>query len=229
MPFFFFDYWYLVLVVPVLIASMIIQAKLKSTYNQYSQIRSRSGYTGAQIAEKVLRDNGIYNVRVERISGNLTDHYSPREGVIRLSEGVYGSTSVAALGIACHEVGHAIQHHKNYAPIELRNAFVPVANIGSMISWPLVLFGLILNFPGLVTLGIILFSSVAIFQLITLPVELNASKRALRALEGGVLDRAELQGTKRVLWAAAMTYVASLALSIANLLRLILITRGRRD
>ncbi|HOA32926.1 MAG TPA: zinc metallopeptidase, partial [Clostridia bacterium] len=178
MPYFFIDYWYVVLVLPVLVASMIIQVKLQSTYNRYSQVRSRSGYTGAQIAEKVLRENGIYDVRVEHVRGNLTDHYSPKENVIRLSDGVYNSTSVAALGIACHEVGHAIQYHRNYAPIMVRNAFVPVANIGSMISWPLVLIGLVMGFGQLVTIGIVLFASVALFQLITLPVELNASRRA---------------------------------------------------
>ncbi|HHT92413.1 MAG TPA: zinc metallopeptidase [Clostridiaceae bacterium] len=229
MPYFFIDYWYVVLVLPVLVASMIIQVKLQSTYNRYSQVRSRSGYTGAQIAEKVLRENGIYDVRVEHVRGNLTDHYSPKENVIRLSDGVYNSTSVAALGIACHEVGHAIQYHRNYAPIMVRNAFVPVANIGSMISWPLVLIGLVMGFGQLVTIGIVLFASVALFQLITLPVELNASRRAIQALDRGILDQAELNGTKRVLWAAAMTYVAALALSIAQLLRLLLLTRGRRD
>lgn len=229
MPYFFFDYWYVVLVLPVLVASMIIQIKLQSTYNRYSQVRSRSGYTGAQIAEKVLRENGIYDVRVEHVRGNLTDHYSPKENVIRLSDGVYNSTSVAALGIACHEVGHAIQYHRKYTPVVVRNAFVPVANIGSMISWPLVLIGLVLGFGELVTLGIILFAAVAVFQLITLPVELNASRRAIQALDRGILDQAELNGTKRVLWAAAMTYVAALALSIAQLLRLILLTRSRRD
>ena len=229
MPYFFIDYWYVVLVLPVLVASMIIQVKLQSTYNRYSQVRSRSGYTGAQIAEKVLRENGIYDVRVEHVRGNLTDHYSPKENVIRLSDGVYNSTSVAALGIACHEVVHAIQYHRNYAPIMVRNAFVPVANIGSMISWPLVLIGLVMGFGQLVTIGIVLFASVALFQLITLPVELNASRRAIQALDRGILDQAELNGTKRVLWAAAMTYVAALALSIAQLLRLLLLTRGRRD
>jgi Zn-dependent membrane protease YugP len=229
MPYFFIDYWYVVLVLPVLVASMIIQVKLQSTYNRYSQVRSRSGYTGAQIAEKVLRENGIYDVRVEHVRGNLTDHYSPKENVIRLSDGVYNSTSVAALGIACHEVGHAIQYHRNYAPIMVRNAFVPVANIGSMISWPLVLIGLVMGFGQLVTIGIVLFASVALFQLITLPVELNASRRAIQALDRGILDQAELNGTKRVLWAAAMTYVAALALSIAQLLRLLLLTRGRKD
>jgi Zn-dependent membrane protease YugP len=229
MPYFFIDYWYVVLVLPVLVASMIIQVKLQSTYNRYSQVRSRSGYTGVQIAEKVLRENGIYDVRVEHVRGNLTDHYSPKENVIRLSDGVYNSTSVAALGIACHEVGHAIQYHRNYAPIMVRNAFVPVANIGSMISWPLVLIGLVMGFGQLVTIGIVLFASVALFQLITLPVELNASRRAIQALDRGILDQAELNGTKRVLWAAAMTYVAALALSIAQLLRLLLLTRGRRD
>ncbi|NLN04862.1 MAG: zinc metallopeptidase [Clostridiaceae bacterium] len=229
MPYFFFDYWYVVLVLPVLVASMIIQVKLQSTYNRYSQVRSRSGYTGAQIAEKILRENGIYDVRVEHVRGNLTDHYSPKENVIRLSDGVYNSTSVAALGIACHEVGHAIQYHRNYSPIVVRNAFVPVANIGSMISWPLVLIGLVMGFGQLVTIGIVLFASVALFQLITLPVELNASKRAIQALDRGILDQAELNGTKRVLWAAAMTYVAALALSIAQLLRLLLLTRDRRD
>lgn len=225
--YYFFDYWYIVLVMPVLIASFIIQAKLKSTYSHYSMMFSKRGYTGAEIARKVLRDNGIYDVKVEFTRGELTDHYSPKEGVIRLSEGVYNSTSVAALGIACHEAGHAVQHHVSYVPIAVRNAIVPVANIGSMISWPLVIFGLFTGLEYLVTLGIILFASVALFQLVTLPVEFNASRRAVKALEG-VLDEAELHGTRKVLWAAAMTYVAGLALSIANLLRLILITRGRK-
>ncbi len=226
----FFDYWYIVLVLPMLLLSMVIQIKLRSTYANYSKVSSRRGVTGAQMAEKVLHDNGIYDIRVETIRGELTDHYSPKEGVIRLSEGVYNSTSVAALGIACHEAGHAVQHSVGYAPLKLRNAIVPITNIGSTMSWPLILLGILFQWPSLVTAGILLFGTVAVFQFITLPVEFNASRRAVLALEqGGVLDEDELAGTKKVLGMAAMTYVAALAVSIANLLRLLLLTRNRRD
>lgn len=226
----FMDYWYIVLVLPVLLVSMGIQFKLRSTYATYSKVSSRSGMTGAQMAEKILRDNGIANVRVESVAGNLTDHYSPKEGVIRLSEGVFHSTSVAALGIASHEAGHAVQHAVAYVPLQLRNVIVPVTNVGSSLSWPLILLGILVQWPPLVTTGILLFATVALFQFITLPVEFNASRRAMKSLEqGGVLVGEELTGARKVLGMAAMTYVAALAVSIANLLRLLLLTRNHRD
>ena len=227
---FFIDYWYLVLIVLVMIISAVIQVKLRSTYHKYAQVLSARGYTGAQMAEKVLRDHEIYDVRVEPVRGELTDHYSPKEGVIRLSQNVYGSTSVAALGIACHEAGHAVQHQQKYFPLALRNAFIPVVNFSSSFSWLIVLLGLVLSYPILIDIGLILFAAVAVFQLITLPVEFNASQRAITVLrDSQVLSEEELRGTKKVLRAAAMTYVAALAMSIVSWLRLFLLTRNRRD
>lgn len=227
MPWFFIDYWYIVLVLPVLIASMIIQAVMKSTYRKYSAVTARSGCTGAEMASRVLRENGVYDVTVTPIGGELSDHYDPRKHVIALSEGVYQSRSVAALGVACHEAGHAVQHAQGYFPLTARNAFAPIASICSGISWYVVILGIFMQFDLLVNLGIILFASAAVFQLITLPVELNASRRAVAALrDSGQLNEEELSGTKKVLTAAAMTYVAALATSIASLLRLILMTRN---
>ena len=224
------DIWYLVLILPALLLSMYAQFKVKSTYAKYAKVMSRRGMTSNEAVSFILRNNSINDVVVQPIAGVLTDHYSPNEKIIRLSEGVYGKTSVAALGIAAHEAGHTVQHYSNYGPINFRNALVPVANLGSMLAMPLILIGFVFNFAFLVNLGIIFFASATLFQLVTLPVELNASSRAMKSLEAsGALNDEELKMTKKVLSAAALTYVAALAVSFAQLLRLILISRRRND
>ena len=185
--------------------------------------------TGAQAAERILRQSGIYDVRIEHISGNLTDHYDPSNKVLRLSDSVYGSTSVAAIGVAAHECGHAVQHQVGYAPLSIRSALVPVANFGSSLSWPIFVAGLIFSIGPLLDIGIILFLAAVLFQVVTLPVEFNASARAIRLLDScGILGQQEIGGTKKVLTAAALTYVASLAASILQLLRLLILAGGRR-
>ena len=230
MPFYFMDYWYIILVVPAIIFSLICQAKVNSTYKKYSQVMGRKGITGAQVAQMILDQNNIKDVNIEPVRGTLSDHYDPRAHVIRLSEGVYNSTSVAALGIAAHEAGHTCQHYQGYGAIKLRNAIFPVASIGSSMAVPLVFIGLLFNFSILINIGIIFFAAAVVFQLVTLPVEFNASSRAISALDSShILEGEELNGTKKVLSAAAMTYVASLAVSLMSLLRLLLITRNRRD
>ncbi|MBE7059060.1 MAG: zinc metallopeptidase [Ruminococcaceae bacterium] len=229
MPLFFIDYWYIVLVLPVMIASLIIQGIMRSTYKKYSNVYVGTGITGAEMARRVLNENGVYDVSVSAIDGELSDHYDPRSRVIKLSREVYNGKSVSALGVACHEAGHAIQHAESYFPLVARNSFVPVVNVCSGISWFVLLIGLFMGSELMINLGIILFSTAAIFQFITLPVEFNASRRAIRALrDSNHLSDEEIQGTKKVLTAAAMTYVAALAASLASLLRLILITRGNR-
>ncbi len=229
MPFFYIDYYYIILVVPVIIASLIIQSKLKTTYAKYSGINNAKNLTGAQAAQMVLNYYGIYNVQIESTPGTLSDHYDPTKNVIRLSNGVYNSTSVAAVGVACHEAGHATQHAQGYVPIKVRNAILPVCNIGSTLSMPLLIAGLIFSFEPLIWIGIGFFSFVSIFQLVTLPVEFNASKRALSVIESnGILSFEEKQGAAKVLKMAAMTYVAALATSVAQLLRLVLRYGGRR-
>ena len=223
-----FDWYYLVLVVPAMLLALWAQFKVNSTFRRYAQVPSLRQLTGAQAAETVLRQNGVTGVRIERVSGNLTDHYDPRQNVIRLSDGVYGSTSCAAIGVAAHEAGHAVQYAQEYTPIKVRQAIIPVTRIGSMMSWPLLIIGLVLSSGILIDIGLLLFSAVTLFQLVTLPVEFNASSRALKALEEGhLLTDEELVGAKRTLSAAAMTYVAALAVSLAQLLRLILISRSR--
>ena len=224
------DYWYLILVVPAIIFSLIAQSNVKSTYNKYSRIISKRGITGKEIAESILHNNNIYNVRVEHINGKLNDNYNPKEKVIRLSDGVYDGTSVAALGIAAHEAGHTVQHYNEYFPIQLRNVILPVANIGSTLSMPMIFIGFIFSFTFLIDLGIIFFGAAVLFQFVTLPVEFNASSRAMKALESGyVLDEDELKLTRKVLSAAALTYVAALALSLAQFLRLLILSRNRRN
>ena len=226
----FFDTSYLIFVLPTLILAMWAQAKVSSTYAKYGKIRSMCGITGAQVAEMILRQNGIHNVTIERIAGNLTDHFDPRTNVIRLSEAVYGSASVAALGVAAHETGHALQHNQGYVPIKMRNAVLPVANLGSQAAFPLVLFGLLFNSGIMIDIGIILFGAVVLFQLFTLPVEFDASHRAISVLDSeAILEDEELKGAKKVLTAAAMTYVAAAASAIGNLLRLLYISGRRRD
>ncbi|MBQ7039124.1 MAG: zinc metallopeptidase [Clostridia bacterium] len=226
----FFDTSYLIFVLPTLILAMWAQAKVSSTYAKYGKIRSMRGVTGAQVAEMILRQNGVHNVTIERVAGNLTDHFDPRTNVIRLSETVYGSASVAALGVAAHETGHALQHNQGYVPIKMRNAVLPVANLGSQAAFPLVLLGLLFNSGIMIDIGIILFGAVVLFQLFTLPVEFDASHRAISVLDSeAILEDEELKGAKKVLTAAAMTYVAAAASAIGNLLRLLYLSGRRRD
>ena len=224
------DYYYIILVVPALILSVIAQIGVKGTYKRYSGILNSRGLTGAAAAQKVLAFYGIYNVRIEQVSGKLTDHYDPRANVIRLSSGVYSGSSIAAVGVACHEAGHAAQHAQNYVPIKIRNAILPVANIGSSAGIYLAIIGYFLGYSILVNIGIVLFAFVVLFQLVTLPIEFNASSRAIKVIdETGLLDAEEQRGAKKMLAAAAMTYVASLLVSIMSLLRLILRFNSRRD
>ena len=230
----YFDWTYVVLVLPCLILSLWASSSVNSTFQKYSNQLSRRHITGAQAADRVLRSNGVFGVRIERISGNLTDHFDPKTNVIRLSDSVYDSTSTAAIGVACHEAGHAVQYAKNYAPIKFRAALVPITNLGSKLSIPLILIGIALNFLGefsyfFVYLGIACFGLSVLFQFITLPVEFNASRRALNAIRDTELLTAEEQkGAQKTLRAAAMTYVAATATALAQLLRLIIRFGGRR-
>ncbi|BCJ95285.1 peptidase [Anaerocolumna cellulosilytica] len=230
MPYFYpyIDSTYILVLIGALL-SLAASGVVKTTFSKYSKVRSLSGMTGAQAAERILHSAGIYDVTVMHVSGNLTDHYDPRSKTLKLSDSVYSQTSVAAIGVAAHECGHAIQHDKGYIPLTLRSALVPVANIGSAISWPLIIVGVVLSwFQPLITLGIILFSFAVIFQLVTLPVEFNASARAVRILnDTGILYGEEVTHTKKVLSAAALTYVAAAAASILQLLRLVILFGGR--
>ena len=233
MPYYYyygFDPYYLLLILPAFIISLIAQFKVKSTFAKYSKMNSARHLTGAQAAESVLRAHGVYNVSIERVGGNLTDHFDPKANVIRLSDSVYGSTSVAAIGVAAHEAGHAVQYAEKYAPITIRNKLVPIVNFGSSVSWFALLLGIILSFDWLVFVGIGLFSFATLFQLITLPVELNASNRAMNTIRGQMLlaDEDETKGARKVLTAAAMTYVAAVVMSIAQLLRLLALFGRRR-
>ena len=231
----YFDWTYIVLLMPALIFSMWASSRVNSSYHRYSQQYSRRGISAAQAARAVLNANGLSHIGIEHISGNLSDHYDPSAKIIRLSDGVYGNTSAAAIGIACHEVGHAIQHAQGYAPLKLRNAIVPITNFGAKLSTPLIILGLVLSslsyrYISISYLGIICFALCTFFQLITLPVEFNASRRALDSIVSqGFLYDDELVGTKKVLGAAALTYVAALAVSLMQLLRFILLVGGRRD
>ncbi|SKA76209.1 hypothetical protein SAMN05428976_102239 [Clostridium sp. USBA 49] len=225
----FYDYTYIILV-PALIISFWAQLKINSTFSKYSKINSINGYTGAQVARMLLDINGLYDVPVEVINGRLSDHYDPSRRVMRLSRDVFYGTSVASIGVAAHETGHAIQHKERYAPLTIRNSIVPIVNISSNLSWILFILGIILGFADLINLGIILFSAVVLFQLITLPVEFNASRRALQSLKSrAILYEEELNGAKAVLKAAAMTYVAAALVAISQLLRLIVISDRNRD
>ncbi|MDO4816407.1 MAG: zinc metallopeptidase [Bacillota bacterium] len=230
------DLTYIILVLPAVIFSLWASARVNNTFNKYSKQYTRRGLTGAQAARFVLDRNGLTNVRIEPISGNLTDHYDPSANVIRLSESVYGNTSTAAIGVACHETGHAIQHAVGYTPVKIRTAIVPVTNIGSKLSIPLILVGLLLSsmgdvFVNIAYLGCALFGICVVFQLVTLPTEFNASSRALKCIEAdNILVGEELQGAKKTLSAAAMTYVAALAVTLMQFLRLLLLVSGsRRD
>lgn len=209
--------------------AMWAQMRVNSTFSRYGQVHSRRGMTASQAARAILDENGLRNIRIEHIRGNLTDHYDPGAKVIRLSDNVINSTSVAAIGVAAHECGHAVQHASNYSPLIFRNAIIPITNFGSKLAIPLFIAGLFFN-QTLCTLGLLLFSLTALFQLVTLPVEFNASARALRTLDNwNFMDEDELRGAKRVLSAAAMTYVAALAVSVAQLARLMMIAQRRRD
>lgn len=231
----YFDWTYLFLVLPAMIFAMIASAGVNSTFAKYSKQYSSRGVTGAQAARLVLDKNGLQNIPIEQISGKLTDHYDPRANVIRLSSEVYNGTSTASIGVACHEVGHAIQHATGYGPIKVRSAIVPITNIGSKLAVPLIIIGIVFSamsefFIWLAYIGIIGFALTAVFQLVTLPTEFNASSRALATIrENGILTPEELKGSKKVLNAAAMTYVAALAVAVAQLLRLILLVNRRRN
>ena len=238
----FFGDWTILILIPAMIFAFAAQFKVKSTFNKYNQVRSARGMTGAEAARKILDMNGLYHVPVERVGGELTDHYDPRTNVVRLSDSTYNSTSVAAIGVAAHEVGHAVQHATGYGPIKLRAAIIPMTRIGSGLAMPLFMIGLLLSYLSygsgsgdiFMFAGIILFSFSTLFQLVTLPVEFNASRRALKTLENkGILVGNDLAGARNGLSAAAMTYVAALATSLAYLLRFIIIAMGasgrRRD
>lgn len=223
-----FDGTYVLIILAFLI-SALVSAKMNATFSKYSKVRSYCGMTGAQAAQRILSSAGIYDVRIEHVSGKLTDHYDPSNKVLRLSDAVYGNTSIAAIGVAAHECGHAVQHARNYVPLSVRSAIVPVANFGSQLSWPLFLAGLIFSFRPLLMIGILLFCAALLFQIVTLPVEFNASARALRMLDKtGIMGRQEIRGTKKVLRAAAMTYVAAVIGSLLQLLRLLILSGAFR-
>lgn len=226
-------YYYLdptyVLVIAGALLCMIASANVNRTFAKYSRYGSKRGITGAQVAEMILRNAGISGVRIEHISGDLTDHYDPRNNVVRLSDSVYGVSSIAAVGVAAHECGHVIQHHRGYVPIKIRTAIVPIVNLGSKLSWPIILLGVLIGYTDVIYLGILLFALTFVFQIVTLPVEFNASGRALRILEeSGMLYQDEMRGARRVLTAAAMTYIAAAVSTLLQLLRLVLIF-GRRN
>ncbi len=223
------DYTYIVLVLPALLISLYAQFKVSSTFSRYSNMQNSRRITGAEVARRILDSHNLRNVAIEHVRGNLTDHYDPKSRVLRLSDSVYSSTSVAALGVAAHECGHALQHAYGYVPLKLRHAAYPVVRFSSMAAMPLFLIGLMVNTPQLLTFGIVLFAAVVFFQLVTLPVEFNASRRAIGILSDSFfLDDSETKAAKKVLFAAALTYVASALTSIMQLLRLIIISNNRR-
>lgn len=227
--YYYFDPTYVLVIIGALIC-MAASANVSHTYNRYRNVRTMRGVMAQEVAAQMLQEAGIYDVRIERVSGNLTDHYDPRNKVLRLSDSVYGSSSVAAVGVAAHECGHAIQHQTGYVPIKVRNAIVPVVNLGSWLSWPVMVAGLIMGSFGLLKLGILLFAFTLVFQIVTLPVEFNASRRALHILgERGILYREELSGARKVLTAAALTYVTAVISTLLQLLRLILLFGRRSD
>lgn len=220
----------MIILIPGLLLAMYAQAKVSSTYNRYKKVTSHSGYTGAQFARKMLNDNGLYDVTITQISGRMSDHYDPRANQVRLSAEVYNGTSIASLGIAAHEVGHAVQHATNYFPLTVRNLVVPVTNFSSSIYMLFIFIGIIMNSFSMIQFGIMLFAVIVIFQVITLPVEFNASRRAIATLGGdGVLDAEELSGAKRVLGAAAMTYVAAMVTAVLQLVQLLMVFGGHND
>ena len=225
-----FDWTYLVFIVPALLISLWAQFKVSSSFSKYSKVRNMRGLTGAQTSEYILRSYGVTGVRIEHISGELTDHYDPTSNVIRLSDAVYNATTVSAIGVAAHETGHALQYAQGYAPIKLRAAVIPASRIGSLASWPLLLIGIIFSMRPLIWLGIAFFALATLFQVLTLPVEFNASSRALKAIDQwNILSAEEYQGARKVLTADALTYVAALLTSLMQLLRLILLFGDRRS
>ncbi|HIX93092.1 MAG TPA: zinc metallopeptidase [Firmicutes bacterium] len=230
--FFGIDLTYIYLVLPAVLFALWAQFNVQSTFSKYSKVQSRSGMTGYDSARRILDANGLHNVGIARVAGKLTDHYNPKDNTIYLSDSVYGETTAAAIGVAAHEAGHAVQHAVGYTPMKVRSAIIPITQIGSNLAMPLFLLGIILSYPTLAMIGVIAFGASTLFQLVTLPVEFNASSRAMDALRGYNLDSDDLQSARRVLTAAALTYVAALAVSLANFLRLFLIAsrmRGRRD
>lgn len=226
---FYIDRWYIILVLPAMLLALIAQGLVKSRFQKYSQLRTSRGITGRMAAERILRENEVHDVRVEKIQGSLTDHFSPQEKVLRLSEPVYDSPTIAAVGVAAHEAGHAIQMERAYLPNRIRAFLFPVARIGSSAGPYLAMFGLMMRSEGLFHIGVILYAAAVLFYLVTLPVEFDASRRAIRILENAYLNDEELSGAKKVLRAAALTYVASAATAFASLLRLILISRGNSN
>lgn len=230
MGFFYIDQYYLVLVVPALLISLLAQMHVKGTFNKYRSVGNSRGMTGLDTAKYILQANGIFDVQVTRVAGELTDHYDPRKKVLRLSEATYASTSVAAVGVAAHETGHAIQHNVGYGPLALRSTLVPVANIGSTAGPYIAIIGLFLGYPVIINIGLLLYAAAILFYLITLPVEFNASKRAIECLDSqNILRRDELSSARKVLNAAAMTYVASALVAVASFLRLLLLAGNRRN
>lgn len=229
MPYFYFDPTYILVLIGVVL-SLIASAQVKSSYKKYEKVSTRSGFTAEQVAAMILRNAGITDVAIRPIAGELTDNYNPKDHTLNLSQNVYGSRSIAAIGVAAHECGHAIQHAEGYVPLSFRSAIVPVVSIGSTLSWPLILIGLLIpRLDVCITFGIILFSLVVVFQFVTLPVEFNASGRAIAILRnGGFMTKEELGGAKRVLTAAALTYVAAMVTAILQLVRLLLLTNRRR-
>lgn len=223
----FYDSTWFILVLPALLFSMYAQMKIKTTFTKYLQIPSQTGLTGSQVARLILDKNGLSNVRIEPIAGSLTDHYDPRTEVVRLSQNVFGGSSIAAVSVAAHEVGHAIQHANSYFPLSLRSALAPIASFGSRLVWIFIFIGMIIS-PFFIDLGIALFVGVVLFQFVTLPVEFNASKRALEQLEAGIIDGDSARGSKKVLNAAALTYVAATVVALAELLRLLAVFNRRR-
>ncbi|MBQ8174672.1 MAG: zinc metallopeptidase [Clostridia bacterium] len=229
MPWFFVDYWYIILVLPAVILAFWAQMRVNSTFNKYSRVATRGGMTGYAAARMVLDRNGLSNVAIEEVKGHLSDHFDPRTNVIRLSSAVYHGNNAAAVGVAAHEAGHAAQYAQAYLPMRLRAAIIPVTNIGSRLAFPLLLLGILFAYPPLAYAGVLAFGLSTLFQLVTLPVEFNASRRAMAVIgESGRFGEEEQQGARRVLTAAALTYVAALAVSLANLLRLLMIAGGSR-
>ena len=224
----FFDWTYVVIVLPAMLLAMWASANVNSTYKKYAKVISKSGYTANDVVRNILDAYGLHNVRIEHVGGDLTDHYDPKANVIRLSDSTDGSKSAAAIGVAAHEAGHAVQHAVGYTPIKIRMALVPVCNIGSSLAIPLILLSFLFSIPALATIGIIAFATATVFQLVTLPVEFDASRRALAILGNGYMSGDDLKASKKVLTAAALTYVAALAVSLANLLRLVVMVNSRR-
>lgn len=224
----YFDSTYIFIVLPAVLLALLAQTMVSSTFRKYKKVLSRSGVTAERVVCDILRNNGINDVRVERVSGDLTDHYDPKSKVIRLSDSVYGSSSVAAIGVAAHEAGHAVQYAENYRSIKWRAAIIPITQFGSNAAPILLLLGLVFSFYPICYIGLVLFSAVVLFQLVTLPVEFNASRRALDTLNGGILTESETKGAAKVLRAAALTYVAALVVALANLLRYIVLAQGAK-